>query len=220
MTGVQTCALPISPGPRTIARIKAFQADNGLEVDGVVGPLTAAALNAAAFQSAKGERANAVRWALSKVGTTEHPPGSNQGPGITQWQEESGFPGAGVAWCQVFASQTAKQGSRNRIKPIWFGGYTPSVCQMAAQGEHDLKRVHLNEARPGDWIYLSFGESSDFCDHVAVFLSRNADGSINTVEGNTSAPSGSGSQSNGGGVFKRVRSASLVVATVRVPFKS
>ena len=204
-------------GPRTRAQIKKFQASVGLDPDGVVGPLTSAALNQPAFHRAKGERATAVRWALSKVGLTERPAGSNQGPGITQWQEEAGYPGGGVSWCQCFADQVAKQGSNGRIKPIWFGGYTVGVVNQATRGEHGLKRIHLGEARPGDWIYLSFGESSDFCDHVEVFLSDNGD-SVNTIGGNTSASDGS--QSNGGGVFKKTRSKGLIVATVHVPFNS
>jgi len=205
-------------GPRTVARIKAFQKAAGLEVDGVVGPLTAAALNSPGFHRAKGERATAVRWALSKVGTVEHPAGSNQGPGITRWQEDAGFPGGGVAWCQVFCDQSAKQGTNGRMKPSWFGGYTVSVVDQANAGEHGLKRVHLSDARPGDWVYFKFpGESSEFCDHVGIFLADQGS-TIRTCEGNTSAADGS--QSNGGGVFLKSRSKSLVAAVVRVPYRS
>lgn len=205
-------------GPITQGQVKKFQRSRGLEVDAVIGPETWRALNAPAFSRAKGERARAVQWALGCVGMTEQPPNSNQGPRITRWQELSGFPGGGVAWCQCFANASAYSGSHD-INPAWFGGYTPAVVEMASAGRHGLRRVHLNEAQPGDWVYFKFpGVSSDFCDHVGIYLSRDGD-TVHTVEGNTSAGN-SGSQSNGGGVFRRDRAASLIVAVVRPPFKS
>jgi hypothetical protein len=204
-------------GPRTVARIKAFQKDHGLEVDGVVGPLTIKALNAPATQNAKGERAAAVNWAKSRVGVVEHPPESNQGPFITKWQELSGYPGGGVAWCQCFANASAYVGSKKRINPAWFGGYTVAVVDMADRGEHGLKRISLDEARPGDWVYFNW-PGGDSVDHVGLFMHRDGD-TVYTIEGNTSSGN-SGSQSNGGGVFRRTRDRSLIAAVVRPPFRS
>lgn len=204
-------------GPRTTAQVKKFQRHAGISVDGQVGPQTWAALNAPNPAKASGERARAVKWANSRVGVTENPPGSNQGRYITAWQEMSSYPGGGVAWCQCFVNASAYVGSRRRIKPSWFGGYTPSVVEMANNGEHGLKRIKLEDARPGDWVYFDFpgGESTD---HVGIFIRRSGD-TVYTIEGNTSSGN-NGSQSNGGGVFKRQRDRSLISATVRVPFKS
>ena len=204
-------------GPRTKARIRRFQADHTLEVDGIVGPLTAAALNAPATRKAPGERARAVNWAKARVGIVEHPAESNRGPKITAWQEMSGYPGGGVPWCQCFVNASAYVGTRKRLKPAAIGGYTVAVVNMADRGDHGLKRISLNEARPGDWVYFDFpgGESTD---HVGMFLSRDGD-TVYTIEGNTSSGD-SGSQSNGGGVFRRTRSRSLISAVVRPPFKS
>lgn len=205
-------------GPRTRKQIAKFQKAHGLEASGKVGPKTTMALNAPATRKAAGERARAVNWAKSRVGTTENPPESNRGRYITAWQELSGYPGGGVPWCQCFVNASAYVGSRKRIKPIWFGGYTVSVVEMADNGEHGLKRIKLAEARPGDWVYFNFpgGESVD---HVGLFMHDNGDGTIGTIEGNTSAGE-SGSQSNGGGVFRRTRPKSYVAAVVRPPFKS
>jgi len=205
-------------GPRTRKQIARFQKAHGLEASGKVGPRTTAALNAPATRKSVGERARAVNWAKARVGITEHPAGSNRGPKITAWQEMSGYPGGGVAWCQCFVNASAYVGSRKRIKPIWFGGYTVSVVEQANNGEHGLKRITLQAARPGDWIYFNFpgGESVD---HVGLFMHSNFDGTISTIEGNTSSGN-SGSQSNGGGVFRRTRDRSLIAAVVRPPFKS
>jgi hypothetical protein len=90
---------------------------------------------------------------------------------------------------------------------------------MANAGRHGLKRVPLAAALPGDWAYLKFpGLSSDFCDHVEVFVS-DAGEYIRTIGGNTSPEGAAGSQANGGGVFRRTRRKSLVVAVVRPPFR-
>ena len=204
-------------GPRTRKQIARFQKAHGLEASGKVGPRTTAALNAPATARSTGERAKAVNWAKARVGITEHPAGSNRGPRITAWQEMSGYPGGGVPWCQCFVNASAYVGTRKRLNPATIGGYTVSVVEMANNGEHGLKRISLNEARPGDWLYFNFpgGESVD---HVGLFMSRDGD-TVFTIEGNTSSGN-SGSQSNGGGVFRRERDRSLIAAVVRPPFKS
>jgi hypothetical protein len=96
------------------------------------------------------------------------------------------------------------------------GGYTVSVVEMAENGEHGLKRISLEEARPGDWVFFDFDGGG--VDHVGLFMSRNGR-TVFTIEGNTSSGN-SGSQSNGGGVFRRERDRSLIAAVVRPPFKS
>ena len=203
-------------GPRTRKQIARFQKAHGLESSGKVGPRTTAALNAPATRKAPGERARAVNWAKSRVGIVEHPAGSNQGPKITAWQEMSGYPGGGVPWCQCFVNASAYVGTRKRLNPATIGGYTVSVVEMANNGEHGLKRISLNEARPGDWVYFDFDGGG--VDHVGLFMSRDGD-TVFTIEGNTSSGN-SGSQSNGGGVFRRERDRSLIAAVVRPPFKS
>ncbi|CAB4171671.1 Peptidoglycan binding-like [uncultured Caudovirales phage] len=205
-------------GPLSRGQVKKFQKAHGLHADGIVGPITTRALNAPGVQASKGERARAVKWALSRVGIVEHPAGSNQGPYITSWQELSGYPGGGVAWCQCFVNASAYVGTRKRLNPASLGGYTVSVVSMAGRGEHGLKRVSLEAARPGDWVYFNW-PGGDSVDHVGLFLSRNGS-TVHTLEGNTSAEGSLGSQSNGGGVFKRTRDRSLIAAVVRPPFKS
>lgn len=205
-------------GPRTKARIAKFQASRRLHSDGIVGPKTTAALNAPATRRSTGERARAVNWAKSRVGVVEHPSGSNCGPYITDWSEMSGYPGASVPWCQNFVNASAYVGSRKRIKPIWFGGYTVSVVDMADRGEHGLKRISLAEARPGDWLYFNW-PGGDSVDHVGLFMHRDGD-TIHTIEGNTSPEGSGGSDANGGGVFRRTRHKGLIAAVVRPPFRS
>lgn len=155
-----------------------------------------------------------INWALSKVGLVESPANSNKGPQITQWEVNSGYPwvvGAanGVPWCQCFANATAVAGGAPQLKT----GFTPAVLV----GIGDFTPVDVDAAQPGDMIFFKWpGVSSYRCDHVGVLISKTGS-TVTCVEGNTSRDS-YGSQNNGGGVFVRTRSRSLVAGAVSVPY--
>ena len=154
-------------------------------------------------------RSKTIRWALSRVGVVEHPPYSNSGPYISDWIRMGGGE-PGYAWCQYFCNAGLKVGGGEQL----MSGYTVQVVEWARQRMHGLKIVSFAQAQPGDFVYFKFpGVSGDECDHVGLFLSHQ-DGTVTCVEGNTS-PGNGGSQNNGGGVFKRTRSASLVAYIVR-----
>lgn len=150
----------------------------------------------------------AVRWALSQVGTVEQPAFSNWGPRISDWIKASGytFP---VAWCQCFANAAAVHGGCAQLRT----GYTPTVMR----GMGGYRPIPLSQAKRGDMVFFKWpGVSRDPCDHVGILLELRA-GTVVCVEGNTS-PSNAGSQNNGGGVFQRERSRSLVAGAVRPPY--
>lgn len=65
--------------------------------------------------------------------------------------------------------------------------------------------------QPGDVVFFDWqgGTSSAGVDHVGIVELVRSDGSIQTIEGNTSATS-AGSQSNGGQVARRVRPRSVI----------
>jgi hypothetical protein len=158
----------------------------------------------------------AVTWALKQAsdGVVEHPPMSNWGPKIETWIRAAGytFP---VSWCQCFADAAAVHGGAPQIVT----GYTPWVMQLnpTVPGIKGYRRVTAEEARPGDFVYYKWpGTSHDPCDHVGVLVQMKA-ATVLCVEGNTS-PGNGGDQSNGGGVFVRERSKSLVVGYMRPPW--
>jgi hypothetical protein len=154
--------------------------------------------------------ARAVRWAKAQVGVSESPPGSNSGPKINDWIRASGGQ-PGWPWCQYFANAVMRQGGAPNIP----SGYTVQVVQWARERRYGLRLVPKSERKPGDLVFFKFpGVSSDFCDHVGVYVGDGV-----TVEGNTS-PGVSGSQNNGGGVYRRVRPMSQVVAVVRPDYRN
>lgn len=153
-------------------------------------------------------RPRAVRWALSCVGIVESPPFSNSGPRISKWIRDGGGE-PGYAWCQYFCNSALKTGGGEQLQ----SGYTVQVVEWARARQHGLRIVSFASARPGDFVYFKFpGVSSDPCDHVGLFLSCNGS-TVTCVEGNTS-PGNGGSQSNGGGVFKRTRDRGFVAYIV------
>lgn len=159
----------------------------------------------------------ALAWAHDQIGTHEIPAGSNLGPKITQWELDSGYrvPDAnkrGVYWCQCFANAVAVAGGA----PLVRDGYT--VDFLAG---HYVSRgyvpIPLSRAKLGDFVYFDWTPGhGDICDHVGVLVSMTAT-TVTCIEGNTSGTV-AGSQNNGGGVYLRTRSRSLVAGAVSVPY--
>ena len=154
------------------------------------------------YDKAGGQRAIAL--ARKQIGVTENPAGSNWGPKVGEYITYTGytFPvfwcGCFVAWCVGHAG--AKIPKRIRL------GYTGYITADANAGDNGLIVVPFDAARAGDIVVYSF-------DHIG--LVESVDGDILTaIEGNTSSGS-SGSQSNGGGVYRRTRSRSDVVTIAR-----
>lgn len=104
------------------------------------------------------------------------------------------------AWCGAFVNWCAKQAE---IK-IPNCTYTPA----GATGFMDKKAWTLSEEadpQPGDIVFFDFpGDALDRISHVGIVISNNGDGTVTTIEGNTS-PDKKGDQRNGGEVCKKVR---------------
>jgi hypothetical protein len=154
----------------------------------------------------------AIRWALSKVGITENPPGSNRGGEITVWQQAFGSWLVGAPWCGVFVGtamvKAGVQGVNSRVAAVAF------IEDDARAGRNGFEKlVSVHQAKPGDAVCL-FGRGI----HVEL-VERVGNGVLYTVGGNTS-PSNAGSQSNGGGCFRRARAFSQVHAVARPRYPS
>ena len=105
------------------------------------------------------------------------------------------------AWCGAFVNWCAKQAG---IK-IPNCTYTPA----GATGFMDKNAWTLAEQadpQPGDIVFFDFpGDALDRISHVGIVISNNGNGTVTTVEGNTSPDNKKGDQRNGGEVCRKVR---------------
>ena len=143
----------------------------------------------------------ALRFATAQIGTVEKPAGSNWGPKIRDWITVAGYEDP-VPWCGCFANAVIMAGGL----PAGVGwvGYTPAIVVHAQQGIDGWKWVGPADGRRGD-LALFDTPGGDPAVHVGVVEKRLSASLYRTIEGNTSSGT-SGSQSEGGGVFRRERS--------------
>ena len=119
----------------------------------------------------------------------------------------------GVPYCAMFVSWVFDQaGAKCAGLPE---AYCPYILNDAKSAGAVL--ADKTKAKPGDVILFDWG-GDGVCDHVGI-VEKNLGSYVQTVEGNTSSGS-SGSQSNGGGVYRRTRAWGTVRAVVRPSFGS
>ncbi|MEV1294426.1 CHAP domain-containing protein [Pseudonocardia sp. NPDC049635] len=127
----------------------------------------------------------------------ESPPGSNRTPyGMAYGMD-------GYAWCAMFTWWCFRQAGLATLVPK--SAYTPTIADWFRRRDawHTTPAV-------GDLVFFDFpGDGVNRISHVGLVEKINADGTITTIEGNTSPGTG-GSQRNGGGVYRRVRRAGIV----------
>lgn len=135
-----------------------------------------------------------LKIAAGELGTTERPANSNRTK-YGAWYGLDGNP-----WCMMFVQWCFTQAGR----PL--PHRTASCSDMLSwYRKYQPERV-TDEPKPRDIIIYNFG-------HTGIVESVAAS-TITAIEGNTS-PGEAGSQSNGGGVFRRKRSRALVTAYIR-----
>jgi cell wall-associated NlpC family hydrolase len=123
-------------------------------------------------------------------------------------------------WCASFVSYIfQKSGSANVVRNTQtakgFVGCTAGINGLKKKG---FEPVKVTEALPGDIIFFDWEKDKD-PDHVGIVLKTNPKKkTITCYEGNTTNGMG-GSQSNGGGVFKRDRRYDQVHVVIRPKFK-
>lgn len=118
-----------------------------------------------------------VQIAEAEVGQAEQPPGSNDSPRIAQYRTATAGSGVGP-WCAYFASWVANQAGA----PLGEAGQGfGSVSSVAEWGQRTGRfyTPGTQTPQPGDLIIWG-GE------HIGIVESVGPDGSINTIEGNSS----------------------------------
>lgn len=133
--------------------------------------------------------------AAKEIEYTESPRGSNN----TKFAAIAGHAN-GQAWCATFVTAIANQAGV--VLPV------PSASTVAmAEGFKKANKWVTSNPLPGDIVFFDFPNDSKYrIQHVGIVESVSGSDII-TIEGNTSAPHSSGSQDNGGGVYRRTRGA-------------
>lgn len=110
----------------------------------------------------------------------------------------------GVPYCAMFVSWVLSSAGMTPPGGIF------AYCPTGLNNSRSLGRVHdKRSAAPGDIVFFDWNKDG-VADHVGI-VTANRGSYIETIEGNTSSGR-RGSQSNGGGVYRRARSLSLVLA--------
>jgi hypothetical protein len=120
---------------------------------------------------------DAVAVARTQVGQAEFPPGSNESPRIAEYR--SAVQGAVVGpWCADFASWCAAQAGI----PLGEGGEGfQSVGALWEWAERSGRAIPAGEGTPAPGDLIVWGS-----EHVGIIESVDPDGTIHTIEGNSS----------------------------------
>ena len=132
--------------------------------------------------------------ARRELGNTESPAGSNRTK-YGAWMGLDGYP-----WCMSFVQWCCAQAG-HRLP------YSTGSCSALLDWyRRNRPEQVFTTPKPRDIIIYNFGHTG--------FVESVGSGTITAIEGNTSAGE-AGSQDNGGGVFRRTRSKTLVTAYIR-----
>lgn len=141
----------------------------------------------------KTKREQFVEVARAEIGTVEGPKNNETKYGAFTGHNFQPWCGSFVMWC---AAQV-KAKLPNVV-------YTPAGVE-AFKGIGQWANAASAMPKPGDIVFFDF-PGGDKTDHVGIVVKDNGDGTVVTVEGNTSPDSKpAGSQANGGEVCMKVR---------------
>src|SRR4051812_18879456 len=174
---IDRALVPQAPAPTGGA---SFQAMLGAQTDAVApSTLGALATGSAGFTPAVaagaggGGPAAMVQAAAAEVGQSEQPPGSNDSPRIAQYRPATAGSGVGP-WCAYFASWAARQaGTPLGEQGQGFG----AVSAVWDWGQRTGRAT--SQAAPGELVV--WGSR-----HIGIVESVDPNGTIHTIEGNSS----------------------------------
>lgn len=128
--------------------------------------------------------------AASEIGYTEYPPGSNR----NKFADEAGHLND-QPWCATFVAAIAR---RTGLELPSYNPYTPTMMS-------GFERAGMfgQSPSPGSIVFFDWLDQIRRVQHVGI-VKEVYSSFIKTIEGNTS-PDSKGSQSNGGGVYERIR---------------
>lgn len=107
----------------------------------------------------------------------------------------------GQPWCGSFIMWCSAQVKQAMPNVVW----TPGGV-AAFQGMGNWSNAATAKPKAGDIVFFDFVEGGAPVEHVGIVVKDNLDGTVTTIEGNTSPEhKAKGSQANGGEVAQRIR---------------
>jgi hypothetical protein len=171
-TPASTTAAPSSDGFATMLRTASITGPPaaGVGATGAVAPAAAPAGNSPA--------ARMVALAQGEVGQAEQPPGSNNSLRIAQYRTATaGAPGPGP-WCAYFTSWLARSAGVPVGDHGQGFGSVDALYAWAQKSGRAIPSGSGQDPKPGDLIVWD--------EHIGIVESVRPDGSIQTIEGNSS----------------------------------
>lgn len=142
-----------------------------------------------------------INKATSYIGTKESPPNSNNVIFNTHYYGTE-VRGSAYPWCAAFVWDVFRMVNASNL---FFNGLKTAYCPAIESWAKNSKQWCSNtQGQAGDICLMCFSGNS--AEHVGIVESRNADGSYNVIEGNTSIAS----NDNGGSVMRRTRGTSVI----------
>lgn len=151
-----------------------------------------------------------MELAISYIGTHEDPMGSNNVVFNTDYYGYQ-VNGSWYPWCCAFVWDIFRMAGASQL---FYNGNKTAYCPTVANWGTPYK-VGINNGKYGDIVLFDWDQDG-VADHIGFIESRNADGSYNTVEGNTS----DASHSNGGYVLRRVRYTNTICMIIRPQYSN
>lgn len=136
-------------------------------------------------------------------------PGTVFGRWYAELVGDSYFGESGVPYCAMFISYCLDWAG------VTAAGIPGAYVPWILSANSDAGRLVANEdAQPGDLVMFDW-QGDGVADHIGIVEENHPDeGWMQTIEGNTS-PSSGGSQSNGGGVYRRARNYGSIIGVAR-----
>jgi len=173
-----TTATPSSDDFAQMLRTASVTGTAPTAATGAVGTSAAGAVAPAAAPSGNSPAARMVAMAQAEVGQAEQPPGSNNSARIAQYRSATaGAPGPGP-WCAYFTSWLAR-GAGVPVGDHGQGfGSVDALYAWAQKSGRAIPTSSGQDPKPGDLIVWD--------EHIGIVESVRTDGTIQTIEGNSS----------------------------------
>lgn len=129
---------------------------------------------------------------------------------FTRWY---GFGGQAVSWCAIFVYYClAHTGGKTLMSGCSNKAYCPTIWNWGKKKGY--AHGSGSQARLGDLVLFDW-QKDGVCDHIGFVIKDNGNGTVTTVEGNTSNTN----NGNGGCVQIRTRNKSIIKGFIRLPYE-